>query len=54
MRGNTMSAYRVTTSTGTEFLVMAHNDVEAGTKGKAILDDGANYLGHRIAAVNAL
>lgn len=54
MRGNTMNAYRVTASTGIEFLVMARNDIEAGTKGKAILDDGANYLGDRIAAVNAL
>lgn len=49
-----MNAYRITASTGTEFLVMAHNDVEAGTKGKAILDDGANYLGDRIIQVYAL
>ncbi|AON97515.1 hypothetical protein SEA_CHEWYVIII_95 [Rhodococcus phage ChewyVIII] len=54
MRGNTMNAYRVTASTGTEFLVMAHNDIDAGTKGKAILDDGANYLGDRIVKVSAL
>lgn len=49
-----MNAYRVTSTTGTEFVVMAASKRDAIATGNGILADGDHYLGCEIWQVATL